>query len=143
MAAVNPEDAIDLGTATTLIQENMPQTPQISRQSLKDIQLSSQAKNCVLESAQPSQISTTSTVRNQSSDRERFIDRIFFGRYLSYLFSNLQKAKVAFANMESRMSAMEKAMEADREETREETRRVQEVTRRVGEVTRQVREETR
>ena len=73
MTAVNPEDAIDLGTATALIQESIPRTPQISRQSLKDIQLSSQADTCVLESAQPSQISTTYTARNQSSDRERFI----------------------------------------------------------------------
>ena len=77
MTAVNPEDAIDLDTATTLIQESMPQTPQISEQSLKDIQLSSPAKNSVLEFAQPSQISTTSTARNQSSDRERFIVRLF------------------------------------------------------------------
>ena len=84
MTAVNPKDAVDLATATILIQEGMARTPQTSQQSLNDIQLTSPAENCVLESAQPNQISTTSTARNLSSDRERFMVRLFLSLILTF-----------------------------------------------------------
>ena len=87
MTAVNPKDAVDLATATILIQEGMARTPQTSQQSLNDIQLTSPAENCVLESAQPNQISLPHLLRAIYLATGSGSWSVFF--YLSYLLFKL------------------------------------------------------
>ena len=74
---------------TTLIREDEPRTPQVARQILQDIQLSSPAANYDLESMQPSQGLRTYPMRYKSSDTERPIVRLMFCIYLSHLLPNL------------------------------------------------------
>jgi hypothetical protein len=125
-----PQEDIDLGNTSILINDGEPRTPQVARQALKEIQpqLSSPASNYTLESMPPNQGSSTLTysMRHQFSDRERLTVSLFLSTSLQFAhrLSNLKRAKGAFSEMERRMSALEKAVDAERKEIRQERERL-------------------